>query len=250
MASTRVEQQGGVAVLTLARGKVNAIDEATVDHLRERVSALERDPDTRSVVLTGVGSFFSFGFDVPALYDYPPDDFTRFLTNFTRLLRALYAFPKPLVAAVNGHAVAGGFMLATTADHRIMATGKATISLNEITFGAALFAGSIEMLRAVVGDRRAETLALGGAMHAAEDALGMGLVDEVAAPEAVGPRALEIATQMAVRDQAAYAAIKRLLRAPVLERIDRAEQTSIERFVEIWYSPDTRKRLKAILIRP
>jgi len=249
MTATQLDRRGDVAVLTLGRGRVNAIDEATVDELRERVPDLERDPDTRAVVLTGRGTFFSFGFDVPALYDYPPADFTRFLTKFTRLLRALYELRKPLVAAVNGHAVAGGFMLATTADHRIMASGKAKISLNEIMFGAALFAGSIEMLRAVVGDRRAETFALGGAMYGAEDARAMGLVDEVAAPDAVVPRALDIASDMAARDQAAYGAIKRLLRAPTLERIDRAEPASIARFVEIWYSPDTRERLKDIRIR-
>jgi enoyl-CoA hydratase/carnithine racemase len=86
-------------------------------------------------------------------------------------------------------------------------------------------------------------------MYGAEDARAMGLVDEVAAPDAVVPRALEIASDMAARDQAAYGAIKRLLRAPTLERIDRAEPASIARFVEIWYSPDTRERLKAIRIR-
>jgi len=249
MISTRIERQGNVAVLTLARGKVNAIDEATADELREQVSTLERDPDTRAVVLAGQGSFFSFGFDVPALYDYSPADFTRFLTKFTGLYRALYTLPKPLVAAVNGHAVAGGFMLATTADHRIMATGKAKISLNEITFGASLFSGSVEMLRAIVGDRRTETIALEGAMYGAEDAWAMGLVDEVATSEAVVPRALEIAAGMAARDQVAYAAIKRLLRAPVLERLDRAEQASIASFVEIWYSPSTRAHLRQIRIR-
>jgi len=130
-----------------------------------------------------------------------------------------------------------------------MATGKAKISLNEVTFGAGLFAGSVEMLRAIVGHRRAETIALEGAMHSAEDARVMGLVDEVAAPEAVVPRALEIATGMAARDQVAYAAIKRLLRAPVVERIDSTEPASIARFVEIWYSPATRAQLRQILIR-
>lgn len=249
MTSTRIERQGNVAVLTLARGKVNAIDEATVDELGAQVSSLERDQDARAVVVAGQGSFFSFGFDVPALYDYSPADFTRFLKKFTGLYRALYALPKPLVAAINGHAVAGGFMLATTADHRIMATGKAKISLNEITFGAGLFAGSVEMLGAIVGHRHAEAIALGGTMYPAEDATEMGLVDEVAAPDAVVPRALEVAVGMAARDQVAYAAIKRMLRAPVLERLDRAEQASIASFVEIWYSPSTRAHLREIRIR-
>jgi len=249
MATTVVHRQGKVSLVTLARGKVNAIDEGMVDELGERVSTLARDSDTRAVVLAGQGSFFSFGFDVPALYDYSPADFTRFLTKFTALCRALYELPKPLVAAVTGHAVAGGFMLTTTADRRIMAAGRSKISLNEITFGAGLFAGSVEMLRAIVSGRRAETMALEGAMYAAEDARAAGLIDEVAPPESVVPRALEVAAEMAERDPVAYAAIKRLLRAPILERIDRAERASIERFVEIWYSPETRSRLRHIQIR-
>jgi len=238
-----------VAILTLARGKVNALDEAMVDRLREQAASLEHDPEIRAVVLAGQGSFFSFGFDVPALYGYSPGDFTEFLRKFTDLYRSLFAFPKPLVAALNGHTVAGGCMLAIAADHRIMATGKARISLNEITFGAALFAGSVEMLVHLVGQRQAEKIALSGAMVSAEDALAVGWVDEVAAPELVVPRAIEWAAEMAARDAAAYAAIKRLLRGPVAERMRLAEAASIERFVEIWYSPSTREQLKKIQIR-
>lgn len=249
MSSTCLERQRDVSILTLARGKVNALDEAMVDRLREQVGSLEHDPKTRAVVLAGQGSFFSFGFDVPALYGYSPGDFTRFLCKFTDLYGSLFVFPKPVVTAVNGHAVAGGCMLATTADYRIMATGKARISLNEITFGAALFAGSVEMLTRLVGERRAEIVALAGAMYSAEDAQAIGLIDEVVQPVAVVPRAIEIAAEMAGRDAVAYAAIKNLLRGPVAERIRLAEAGSIQRFVEIWYSPSTREHLKKIQIR-
>jgi enoyl-CoA hydratase len=238
-----------VAILTLARGKVNALDEPMVDRLCEQVASLEHDPEVRALVLAGQGSFFSFGFDVPAFYDYSPGDFTEFLRKFTDLYRSLFAFPKPVVAALNGHAVAGGCMLATAADYRIMASGKARISLNEVTFGAALFAGSIEMLTHLVGQRQAERIALAGAMVSAPDAQAIGWIDEVAPPESVVPRALEKATAMAARDGAAYAAIKHLLRGPVVERIRLAEAGSIERFVEIWYSPSTREQLKKIQIR-
>lgn len=249
MSSTCLERSQGVSILTLARGKVNALDEPMVDRLQEQLQSLEHDPETRAVVLAGQGSFFSFGFDVPTLYDYPPADFTRFLTKFTDLYRSLFVFPKPVVAAVNGHAVAGGCMLAVTADRRIMATGKTKISLNEITFGAALFAGSIEMLRGLVGQRHAETVALAGAMYSAEDAHAIGLIDEVAPPQAVVPRAVETAAEMGARDPVAYAAIKHLLRGPVAERIRLAEAGSILRFVEIWYSPSTREHLGKIRIR-
>lgn len=249
MRPTDVERQRDVSILTLARGKVNALDEPMVDRLQEQLRSLERDPETHAVVVAGRGSFFSFGFDVPALYDYSPEDFTRFLRKLTDLDRSLFVFPKPVVAAVNGHAVAGGCMLAMAADRRIMATGKARISLNEITFGAGLFAGSVEMLVHLVGQRSAETVALAGAMYSAEAAQAIGLIDEVAQPEAVIMRAVEVAAEMAGRDAAAYAAIKTLLRGPIAERIRLAEAGSIQRFVEIWYSPSTRQHLKKIEIR-
>ena len=249
MTSTCLERRCDVSILSLARGKVNALDELMVDRLREQLGTLERDPETRAVVLAGQGSFFSFGFDVPALYGYSRSDFTQFVCKFTDLYRSLFAFPKPVVAAVNGHAIAGGCMLATAADRRIMASGKARISLNEITFGAALFAGSVEILTLLVGQRHAESVALAGAMYSAEDAHAIGLIDEVVAPVAVLPRAVETAAEMAGRDLVAYAAIKNLLRGPLAERIRLAEAGSIQRFVEIWYSPSTRELLKGVRIR-
>lgn len=249
MPLTTIKSLHGVATLTLSRGKVNALNEEMVDHLLEMFRQLGADPETRAVVLTGQGSFFSFGLDVPELYDYSPQDFTRFLTRFTDLYLRMFEFPKPLIAAINGHAVAGGFMLAIPCDYRVMATGRAKISLNEITFGSSVFAGSIEILKGVTGHRNAEVFALGGRMYSAEEAMALGLIDEVCEPEAVLPAALEKATEMAAHDAVAFAAIKKPLRGPVVERINHTEADSIRRFVEIWYSPSTREKTKGIVIR-
>jgi len=244
MSQTQINRQQGIDILTMSRGKVNALNEEMVDHLVERFRELKDDPETRAVILTGQGSFFSFGLDVPELYSYSPEDFTRFLTKFTGLYLDIFEFPKP-----NGHAVAGGFMIATPCDYRVMATGKAKISLNEVTFGSSVFAGSVEILRSVTGHRNAEKIALSGKMYSAEEAKALGLVDEVAEPEAVLARAQAIAAEMAARDAVAYAAIKKLLRDPVAEQIRRTEADSIRRFVEIWYSPSTREQTKGIQIR-
>jgi len=246
---TNVNSQHGVTTLTLTRGKVNAMNEEMVDQLLGTFHRLSADTDTRALILTGQGSFFSFGLDVPELYGYSPPDFTRFLTKFTDLYRNMFEFPKPLIAAINGHAVAGGFMIATPCDYRVMATGKAKISLNEITFGSAVFAGSLEILKCVTGHRNAETIALGGKMYSAEEARALGLIDEAYAPEAVLPRAQAVATELAARDAVAYATDKKLLRGPITEQIRRSEADSIRRFVEIWYSPSTREKTKRIVIR-
>jgi len=249
MEMIRLDRAQGITTLTLARGKVNALDQAMVERASVHLEALGQDPECRAVILTGQGSFFSFGLDVPALYDLSPEAFTRFLERFTALYLALFELPKPVVAAVNGHAIAGGFMLATACDCRLMAGGRAKIALNEVTFGSTVFAGSIEILRCVTGHRHAETIALSGCMYSAEQALDLGLVDEVVEPQALAGRAFEKASSLGAGDLTAYSDIKRLLRHGIAERIRQSEAESIRRFVEIWYSPRTRERLKAIEIR-
>jgi len=235
--------------VTLSRGKVNALDEALVVSLAELFDALGKDPDVRAVLLTGRGAFFSFGFDVPGFLPYSRQAFLNYLERFTGLYRQLFTLPKPLVAAINGHAVAGGFMLATACDERLMVSGKARISLNEITFGASLLAGSLVMLRSWVGGRVAQRIAYDGAMYSAEQAAGMGLVDAVVDPADLLERALDRARALGSRDARAFAGIKALLRQPLAREMARLEPESNAAFTEVWYSEATRAQLRKIEIR-
>jgi enoyl-CoA hydratase/carnithine racemase len=249
MSFTELATGDGIAAVTLARGKVNALNRAVVAELRSRLEELDGDPMIRAVVLTGRGPFFSFGFDVPEFLDVPREKFTAYLTAFAGLLSYLFLYPKPLVAALNGHAIAGGCMLALACDRRIMATGKAKCSLNEISFGSSVFAGSTEMLRFWVGSATATKVLYSAAMYTAEEARSLGLVDEVQPEETVLDRAMNVAADLASRPAMAFASIKRLLRRPVIEEIRRREEESIREFVEIWYSPGTRTKLRNIRIR-
>ena len=244
-----VTRSGEVAVATLCRGKVNALNEVTVEQLARRFEEMERDSSVRSVVLTGAGKFFSFGFDVPELFSYSKEAFTGFLVAFTEFYTKLYMFPKPVVAALNGHAVAGGCMLATACDYRVMAQGRGKISLNEITFGSSVFAGSAEMLVELVGRRNAETILYTGAMYDAEEAHGLGLVDNVSTAERLMGAAADRARTLAGPAGAPFHGLKSLTRGPVAESMRRREPESIREFVEIWYSKATRAKLEKIEIR-
>jgi 3,2-trans-enoyl-CoA isomerase len=237
------------ATVTMNRGKVNALNEDMVDELRGVFNDLKANPDARAVILTGNGKFFSFGFDVPELYDYSPEDFTRYLQKFTGLYTDIFVFPKPVIAAINGHAVAGGCMLATACDVRLMVGGKAKISLNEITFGSAVFAGSVEMLRYIVGSRNAEKILLGGKMLHADEAHSLKLVDHVVHESGLLTSAASKAGEMASFNPRAFAAIKALLRHPIAADMKSGEAQSIADFVDIWYSPETRESLKTVQIR-
>ena len=114
-----------------------------IDETAGCLQSLAADPDIRAVILTGDGSFFSFGFDIPEFLSHSKESFSSLLKRFTGLYTYLFTYPKPVVAALNGHAVAGGCMLALACDYRIMVSGKAKISSNEIAFGSSVFAGSV-----------------------------------------------------------------------------------------------------------
>ena len=124
---------------------------------------------SRSVILTGTGRFFSFGFDIPEFLSYSKGEFEGYLDAFTDFYRYLFRFPKPVVAALNGHTVAGGCMMAIACDHRLMVDGKAKIALNEIGFGSSVFAGSTAILVYCIGIEKSP----GGALFRA-DVFGAG----------------------------------------------------------------------------
>jgi Delta3-Delta2-enoyl-CoA isomerase len=243
-----VSKENQVAEVTLCRGRVNALNEAVVDELKACFLDLEADADTRVVILTGKGKFFSFGFDIPEFLDHSRESFTRYLTKFADLYTYLFLFPKPLIAALNGHTVAGACMLATACDHRVMVEGKAKISLNEVTFGSSVFAGAVEMLKACVGYACAETILLSGAMFSAEDALHIGLIHEVAREDTLREDAMSMAAKFGKSDPQAFRSIKMLLRKPIAEQMVQREAASIKEFVDIWYSESTRKQIERIKI--
>jgi enoyl-CoA hydratase/carnithine racemase len=244
-----VSTNEGIATVTFNRGKVNAMNEPMVEELTACFEELESDSSVRVVIVTGRGSFFSFGFDIPGFLSYSRESFTRYLTKFAGLYTLVYLYPKPVVAALNGHTIAGACMLATACDYRIMVEGKAKISLNEIGFGSSVTAGSVEMLRACVGTRNAEKIVCTGAMFNADDALRMGLVDQKSAPENIQADALAVAHEFAARDAQAFRSIKLLLRKQIADDMRAREKDSIAEFVDIWYSESTWERLKEIKIR-
>jgi len=243
-----VTREEEIAVLTLTRGKVNALDESFVERLSKSVGHLASDRDIRAVILTGQGKFFSFGFDIPEFLGYSRESFIRYLTKFCNLYTSMFLFPKPLIAALNGHTIAGGSMLAIACDYRLMTSGKTKIALNEITFGSTLPAGSVEMLKYCVGHGNAQKIVYSGAMYSAEEARQLGLVDQVCPPEALLDTAKQVAKDFAQRDSAAFRNIKGLLRAPVAQEMARKEKDGILEFADIWYSEETWNRLKGIQI--
>ena len=249
MSFISVATQNEIAVLTMQRGKVNAFNLEAVDQMAKHFDRFKEDPQAKALILTGNEKFFSFGFDVPELLTYDRVTLRRFLTGFTRLKLELFIYPKPLIVSLSGHAVAGGCMLALTADYRLLKAGNAKISLNEINLGVPVFAGSVAMLRFCAGDRNAELVLSSGEMYSDQQALKLGLVDQVVEADSLTAQAISAAKEYASKPPTAFAEIKRLLRQEIADRAAVQEPEVIERFMDIWYTPAAQGILKKVEIR-
>jgi len=249
MSNTQMSISDHVAVLTLARDKVNAINETLIDDINAELDKLESDLDVVAVVLTGRDKFFSFGFDVPELLTLSQKGLRRFLSKHTALLLRLFTFGKPVIAAVNGHATAGGCMLIMACDYRVAAEGRARIGLNEINLGVSVFGGSAEMLRYWVGNRKAELILTDGTFYTVEQAKELGMIDQIVPYDDVMPTAMQKARDWGGKPGPAYRTIKRLMRGAVAERITLGEQAALNAFIETWYSPDAQRILPTLQIR-
>jgi enoyl-CoA hydratase/carnithine racemase len=191
VAVIRRERQGPLAVLRLDKSRGNAIDEELVGELRQACADLEADDGVRGVLLASAHpKLFCPGLDLVSLVEYDRARLQRFMTAFGLMLSALYGLRKPVVAAVSGHAVAGGCILAMAADWRVLRRGGVTIGLNEVKVGVPLPLSVCALLRATVPPGSLSRVALLGRNFADEEALAAGLADELSGG-AGGPHQLD-----------------------------------------------------------
>jgi enoyl-CoA hydratase len=228
----------GIAVLTMSHGKVNALDIEFCDSLAARFSEL-RKSDAKAVVLTGQGKIFSAGVDLVRLSEGGVGYIRQFLPVLHRLYDAVFFHPKPVIAAVNGHAIAGGAVLACCADRRIMARDSGRIGVTEILVGVPFPALAFEIVRFAVPPRYVAEFTLAGATYATDAALQRGWVNEVTDPDKLLDEALVVARELAVLSPPAFAQTKSQIRQPVTERLQRSGVATDEAVTEIWTAPAT-----------
>jgi len=242
----RIERHGSVALLRIESGKVNAIGPAFVETLPKLLDGLG---DADAAVITGQGSVFSAGLDLPALIDLDQPAMYRFIEQFNALMLRLFELPIPLVAAVNGHAIAGGCVLALQADLRFAADRDARIGLNEAQLGIGLPAVVLETLRAQVPASSLAPIALEGRLFAPREALQLGLVHEVVAETDLLARALERAQALAALPPAGVRQIKSALRRPISALIRATGAAESERWVQSWLDEKSQATLRATVAR-
>ena len=244
----RHEDRGPVRVLTMEHGKVNALD---IELLRDLIAALDAaaGAPVRALVLTGAGSSFSAGVDLWRVLDGGPAYIEVFLPALAQCLEKLFTFPRPVVAAVNGHAIAGGCILACACDRRLMAAGRGRVGTPELHVGVPFPALALEIVRAATSDRMGAELALTGVTFLAEEALQRGLVDALLPPESLLAGACEVAASLAVIPAPAFALSKRQLRQPALERCARLAPDFEREVLAAWCTPATASTIRDYLNR-
>ncbi len=215
MSRLSVEEIDGVAVVRIQRPPANALAPDLLAEGAEVVERLRADLPA-AVVITGSGGFFSGGVDLKLTPTLPEAEQRGMVAGINRLFCDWYGLPCPVVAAVNGHAVAGGLILALCADRRIGARG-ATYGLTEVRVGAPYPAAALGVVRAELEPRATRELVLGGELVDAERALELGALDELREPGEVLDRAVAVAADMAALPTATFETVKAQLRGEALE---------------------------------
>jgi enoyl-CoA hydratase len=233
-----VVQETGFAMLTMDDGRVNALDLEMLTDLTASFRAI-RAP----VVITGTAKAFSAGVDLRRIVT-DGDDYVRdFLAALSEAFLAVFTHPYPVIAAVNGHAIAGGCVIALAADYRLMSAG--TIGITEVAVGVPFPAAALEICRYALGP--AVTAA---ALHAeavpVSQAKAAGFAGELTSPGDLLDRARDVARSLGSHDPGAYQLTKQQLQRPALQAI--AEQAEYDAVVvDIWRAPETRERLTRFL---
>lgn len=237
--------QDNVMVVNLNRGVINALNLELVNHLAEAVRKAKNDSNVNSLVLRSSNEkFFCIGFDIPQLYSLDQEDFMTFYRAFNTMCLELVTLPKPTVAAITGHATAGGCILALCCDYRLIAEGKKLMGLNEIKLGVPVPFLADCILKSMVGVKYAREIMEIGDFYRPEQSLQMGLIDQVLPLEQVSPQAIEKAQLLGSLPQPAFALIKRN-RVESIETQYLAHREEKEKsFLQCWYSYPARQQLK------
>lgn len=236
-----------VALVTLDREKSNAINSEMVAELRQTLQSTEANQAVGGVILTGKENFFSAGLDLIELYDYDDHAIKEFWNNFLSLTAEMLAFKKPLICAISGHSPAGGCVLALCADYRIMTEGKYIIGLNEVLVGLIAPSSIFHMYAFWLGNAKAYQFLLEGKLMQADEALQVGLVDELVQPDSLLTTAERKMKKYLQIDWNIWQQSKISMRRELLNKVNTNKDEILQALLKQWWSASTRSTLNTVI---
>jgi enoyl-CoA hydratase len=249
MSQVEVETRDDVAIISLARPeKLNAITAEMLDGLLEAIESVAASESIGATVLTGRGRAFSAGGDITAMSAMDEVEFADTIARYMRLAAAFRACPKPIIAAVHGYALAGGFELALLCDVRFAARGT-RFGLPDTPLGLSPTSGMTWLLPRIVGLGRAMHLTLDADPIDADEALRIGLVSRVSEPDTLMEEAMAFAHKLAGYPRVGVEWTKLGFHRALVASFAEATQSELDAEVACFGSPDTRERLKAFADR-
>ena len=246
MSFVHLERHDDVAAITMSRGKANALNTEMVAELNAAFAQAEGDRDVRAIVLgSDRPRFFSSGFDATEVFHYDRASMRAFWMQYNETLERLFRMPKPTIAAVPGHAFAGGALLCMACDVRLFAEGDYGFAISGINIGIALPRGVMQIAIHAMGVHRAKHLFLTGVTIAPAQALASGLAHEIHPEGEIARVALERASGLAKKAPTAYAQIK--ARYGVLDAPEHPDSDDLEAFLDRWFSDESRAERDKLL---
>jgi enoyl-CoA hydratase len=238
--SIQIETTDKVAVLRVDRPPSNAIDLQLANEFESALDRVEKTDEIGALVITGVGSCFSAGLDLKVVPNYDRDQQQAMVVQVNRLFGRLYGLGLPTIAAVNGHAIAGGLILTLACDYRIAAEGDYKLGLAEIRVGVPFPVAAMAIVQSELSNSVARMMVLTGRNSGPAEALSRGVLDEVQPADRLLSRAIEVAQEMAGLPRSMYVRIKRQLRSKALAQIDDAINNRNEPMLDSWLDDETR----------
>jgi enoyl-CoA hydratase/carnithine racemase len=242
MSTVNLEAHDAIAVLRLNNGVTNAISPDLVDDLSETIKQIKNE--FKGMVLAGGDKFFCIGLDLPTLLQLDRPDMTEFYVRFTQAVLDLYALPMPTACAIDGHATAGGAIIALSSDFRFVSSGRRLIGFNEVKIGLPIPYLADLILRQIIGDRCATELMFSGEFVETQRAQKIGLVDDVFEPEDLAEKAVAKIAELAALPPYGITVIKNNRVEAVKARYEEMRSADADWFLNCWFKPPVQELLK------
>lgn len=236
-----------MALIGLNRGRSNAINAELLDELKIIFKSVQDDDTIAGVILHGKEGFFSAGLDLIELYNYSEMEIRAFWESFLSFVQSFTAFKKPVVAAIGGHSPAGGCVLALCCDYRIMADGEFIIGLNEVPVGIIVPDAIFHLYSFWIGQAKAYQYLLEGKLLSPEQALKVGLIDELVSPAALRSRAEKQLKKYIQLEANTWQQSKINMRRELISKMSVDPTETLDIMLKQWWSPSTRSILKTII---